>query len=81
MDEVKEKSKNELYDEAKAKRDEERKKKEAKEIKKAQKAELKKKYKNPAYSTTGKIICWILILSMIAVVVFSFVFLLIKNFK
>ncbi len=81
MDEVKEKSKKELYDEEKAKRDALKKKQEQKAFKKAQKAELKKKYKNPAYSTTGKIICWILIISMIAVVVFSFVYLIIQNIK
>ncbi len=80
MDEVKEKSKKELYDEEKAKRDALKKKQEQKAFKKAQKAELKKKYKNPAYSTTGKIICWILIISMIAVVVFSLVYLIIQQF-
>lgn len=79
--EVKEKSKKEIYDENKAKRYQEKKKQQEKEAKKAAKAELKKKYKNPAYSTTGKIIVWILILAMVAVVVFSFVYLLIQNFK
>ena len=73
------KTKKQVYDEKMASVREQRAKKEAKALRKAQKAELKKKYQNPAYSTAGKILIWILTISMVAVIIISFVYLVLKQ--
>ena len=73
------KTKKELYDEAQEKKRAERAKREAKETKRAAKEALKKKYQNPAYSTGGKILVWILVVAMIAAVVISLVYLILSN--
>ena len=58
------KTKKQLYDEAQQAKREARRKKEEKELRKARKAELKKQYRNPASTTWGKILIWILMLNM-----------------
>ena len=71
---VVEKTKKELYEEAKARRLADKEKKAKKEAKKAA-----KEYRNPINSLAGKIIIWFLCLSMVATIIFSFIYLLIKN--
>ena len=78
---VQEKTKKELYDEAQAKKRAIRAKKEAKAARKAEKEALKKKYRNPAYSTGGKILVWILIVSMVAAIFISLGYLIYQNIK
>ncbi|MCR5786643.1 MAG: hypothetical protein K6G28_03005 [Acholeplasmatales bacterium] len=78
---VEQKSKKQIYDEKMAKVRAERAKKQAKELRKAQKAELKKKYQNPAYSTAGKILIWILVIAMVSAFIISLGFLIYKNLK
>ncbi len=74
-----EKTKKQQYDERRAKEKKEKEKALAKEEKKRMKAELKKQYKNPAYSTFGKILIWILMISMVAAFVVSLIYLIIQN--
>ncbi len=81
MDVKEEKTKKELYDEAQAKKRAERARKEAKALRKAEKEALKKKYHNPAYSTAGKIMIWILVVAMVAVIFISLIYLIIQNVK
>lgn len=78
---VQEKSKKELYDEAQAIKRAKRAKIEAKAARKAEKEALKKKYRNPAYSTGGKILVWILIIAMVAAVFISLGYLIYQNLK
>lgn len=80
-EEVVVKSKKQQYDEAKAKKEEARRKKEEKELRKARKAELKKQYKNPAYSTFGKILIWVLMIAMVAAFIISLIYLIVENVK
>lgn len=63
----------------KLKKEKEKEKALAKEEKKRMKAELKKQYKNPAYSTFGKILIWILMISMVAAFVVSLIYLIVQN--
>ncbi len=76
---VTKKSKKEQYDERKAKEREAKRKALAKEQRKREKAELKQKYKNPAYSTFGKILIWVLMISMVAAFVITLIYLIVKN--
>ncbi len=73
------KSKKQQYDERKAKERAEKEKALAKEEKKRKKAELKKQYRNPAYSTFGKILIWILMIAMVAAFVITLIYLIVQN--
>ena len=75
------KSKKQLYDEARAEKLKQREKEQAKELKKQKKDELDKKYRNPVFSTPGKILIWILAISMVAVIVISLIYLIITKIK
>jgi preprotein translocase subunit SecF len=75
------KTKKQLYDEAQQAKREARRKKEEKELRKARKAELKKQYRNPASTTWGKILIWILMLSMVAAFIITLIYLIIQNVK
>lgn len=70
------KSKKDLYEEKKqerlAKREREAKLQEKKQA---------QAYRNPIKTVWGQVIIWILCLAMVASIVFSFIFLLIKAFK
>lgn len=70
------KSKKELYDEQKALKAEQK----ERELKKQLKAEQKKNkgYVNPINSIWGRILIWVLCISMVAGIVFALVFALIK---
>lgn len=71
---VVEKTKKELYEEAKAARLAEKERKAKLEAKKADKG-----YRNPINSLGGKIIIWILSIAMVATILFSFIYLIIQN--
>jgi hypothetical protein len=75
------KTKKELYYERQQAIREARRKKQEKELRKARKAELKKQYKNPATTTWGKILIWILMLSMVAAFIITLIFLIVQNVK
>ncbi len=71
------KSKKELYDEQKALKAVQK----EKELKKQLKAEEKKNkgYVNPINSLWGRVLIWVLCLSMVAGIVFAFIYAIISN--